>query len=618
MIAEELKLVITAEVDRAVHDLKTFNRTSDESKDVLKGLGKSVLAFAVGMAGAAISIQTVIKFMSDGVKEYYTMERAQARLNAALRATAGSAGMMADELDNMSTALSRLTGMDDEAITESQALMLTFNKIGREVFPRAIEAAADLSVMLGTDMRSASMQLGKALQEPVEGMQALRRAGIQFNDSQEKLIKGLVESGNLLKAQEYILSVLEKKLGGTAKAMGETAAGAADKLKLAFDHLKEAQGAMLIKDTQGVVPWLTAVINGAVDARRAINDAAKALDALRKGQALSNIDSSIEGLMKERRTLESQMGAMRAQLSRTGATTSPVLEQFAAQVAEINKALEVLIKRQERVGVTTETPEGVTPLQSLPYREAAAAAATAVAIEAETAARKAYVESLIETTAQSDVSYGTDIDNLQMIYELLSGLKPVIADTFESGTLAVSDYASELELAKLKCKGVIDATGGVNKVIEKQAEILLDLSGSVRDVFSAIGESLVTGAEGWQSFGLTIRNTIASILDSLGQQMLAVGLAKLALPLLGPGASFAAAAAAFVAAGMIRAMPMAEGGVVTGPTHALIGEKGPEAVIPLDKMRGLGTTIIVQGNVMKEREMYRQADRWRQGAYAGY
>jgi hypothetical protein len=42
---------------------------------------------------------------------------------------------------------------------------------------------------------------------------------------------------------------------------------------------------------------------------------------------------------------------------------------------------------------------------------------------------------------------------------------------------------------------------------------------------------------------------------------------------------------------------MAAGGIVTGPTLALIGEAGPEAVIPLDRMGGMGTnvTINVQG-----------------------
>jgi hypothetical protein len=33
---------------------------------------------------------------------------------------------------------------------------------------------------------------------------------------------------------------------------------------------------------------------------------------------------------------------------------------------------------------------------------------------------------------------------------------------------------------------------------------------------------------------------------------------------------------------------MANGGIVTGPTLALIGEAGPEAVIPLDRAGGMG------------------------------
>jgi hypothetical protein len=38
---------------------------------------------------------------------------------------------------------------------------------------------------------------------------------------------------------------------------------------------------------------------------------------------------------------------------------------------------------------------------------------------------------------------------------------------------------------------------------------------------------------------------------------------------------------------------LAEGGIVTGPTLAMIGEKGPEAVVPLDRYRGGGGDIYV-------------------------
>jgi hypothetical protein len=51
--------------------------------------------------------------------------------------------------------------------------------------------------------------------------------------------------------------------------------------------------------------------------------------------------------------------------------------------------------------------------------------------------------------------------------------------------------------------------------------------------------------------------------------------------------------------------PMADGGIVTQPTAALIGEAGSEAVIPLDRMGGFGTTVNVNvaGSVISEGEL---------------
>lgn len=58
------------------------------------------------------------------------------------------------------------------------------------------------------------------------------------------------------------------------------------------------------------------------------------------------------------------------------------------------------------------------------------------------------------------------------------------------------------------------------------------------------------------------------------------------------------AAVALVAAaiGTIAAFAFAEGGIVTKPTLGLVGEAGPEAIIPLDKLGNMGgkTTIVVE------------------------
>ena len=67
---------------------------------------------------------------------------------------------------------------------------------------------------------------------------------------------------------------------------------------------------------------------------------------------------------------------------------------------------------------------------------------------------------------------------------------------------------------------------------------------------------------------------------------------------------------------------LAKGGIVTKPTLALIGEAGPEAVVPLSKGRGMGgITINVSGAldseaVARQIETILKRSRLRAGAYS--
>jgi hypothetical protein len=50
---------------------------------------------------------------------------------------------------------------------------------------------------------------------------------------------------------------------------------------------------------------------------------------------------------------------------------------------------------------------------------------------------------------------------------------------------------------------------------------------------------------------------------------------------------------------------MAAGGIVTRPTLAMIGEAGPEAVVPLGRGGGGDVNIIVQGSVWQTEDLAR-------------
>src|SRR5690606_1384948 len=108
----------------------------------------------------------------------------------------------------------------------------------------------EMSAVFGTDLSAASLQLGKALNDPVRRISALTRVGVTFTEQQKEQIEALVESGDVLGAQQVILAELENQIGGTAVASADSAA----KIAVALDALKEALGGPLIAAIDQITP----------------------------------------------------------------------------------------------------------------------------------------------------------------------------------------------------------------------------------------------------------------------------------------------------------------------------------------------------------------------------
>jgi hypothetical protein len=135
--------------------------------------------------------------------------------------------------------MQRTTTFSDDLVKQGEAILLTFNKVRGEGFERTIKVAADLSTRLGGDLNGAIRQVGRALQDPIQGLTLLRRAGIQFSEEQQATVKSLLATNQAAKAQELILSELEKRFGGSAAAARNTLGGALTGLKNAFGDLFE-------------------------------------------------------------------------------------------------------------------------------------------------------------------------------------------------------------------------------------------------------------------------------------------------------------------------------------------------------------------------------------------
>lgn len=191
-------------------------------------------------------IKAVTGFLSDSVFEAAASQEAIAQLDAVLESTNGIAGVTREQALSLANAFQNVTKYSDESVLSAQSMLLTFTSIGKDVFPQALETVLDMSTALGQDLKSSAIQLGKALNDPITGVTALRRVGVQFNDEQEETIKKLVEEGNLLEAQKMILQELSIEFGGSAKAAGDTFAGKLEILKNKLSDVKETIGNALL------------------------------------------------------------------------------------------------------------------------------------------------------------------------------------------------------------------------------------------------------------------------------------------------------------------------------------------------------------------------------------
>ena len=192
---------------------------SDVAKQ-LDGIGRSVQS--AGRVLTRSLTAPLAALGAIGVRNFTIQQKAIAAVEAGLISTGNAAGKTSQELQDLASELQRASLFGDEEILSGvTSQLLTFGNITGDVFNRAQQASVDLAARLGGDLQSAAIQLGKALNDPTEGLSALSRSGITFSESQKEVVKQLVETNDLASAQALILREIEIQYGGTAAALAE-------------------------------------------------------------------------------------------------------------------------------------------------------------------------------------------------------------------------------------------------------------------------------------------------------------------------------------------------------------------------------------------------------------
>ena len=202
----------------------------------------------LGAIGGAVIAKKTFDFLGGAVDAARESNRIAAQTEQVIKTTGGAANVSSRDVANLAGHISKLAGVDDEAVQSGENLLLTFtnvrNEVGRgnDIFNQATQITTDMSAALGQDMKSSAIQVGKALNDPIKGVTALQRVGVSFTQQQKDQIKTLVESGRTLDAQKLILGELNKEFGGAAQA----GATNADRLNVTLGNLQESVGNALV------------------------------------------------------------------------------------------------------------------------------------------------------------------------------------------------------------------------------------------------------------------------------------------------------------------------------------------------------------------------------------
>lgn len=548
MATRELRVEIVGDSSSLERSLKNSGKATSSF-----GSRMSKLAGPLAIAGGAIAGAAIItKGFIDKAQEAEIVNR---RMATQLDAVGISYDAHAEKIERVIQKHSMLSGIDDEELGES------FTKLVRVT--EDVNKALDLNVIAADLARARNMDLGKAAElvgkvYAGKGIQALSRYGIVLDKNA---------------TSTEALAAIQQKFAGQAEA---TATGQ-EKLGIALENIQEKLGAKLLPTFERFVSWIV--------------------------ENMPLIEAKVSEIAA---TIEETVGPAVESLGQAFEMARPIVE----------KLLPVLVALVDFMMTTMFTPFNliIKLLQGDWMGAWDAAKAPVIALK----------NLIVEVVGAIGPAI---LGKLEAIYNSAKTLGGKILSGVKDGVLGLVEWVvgklgEVVQVPINKAQAMFNAAatfGGkvLSGIKEGVGEVVTWMGGKIGDVIGAVSGKITEMTNAGLEMGRALFNAILRPLRQLGSSLggvlkgalnmlistwnnikITVPAFKISLPFIGdigwdafdvnfPDIPF-----------------LAKGGIVTSPTLAMIGERGPEAVIPLSGGMGGGVLapIIIQvdGRVLAE------------------
>lgn len=538
-----------------ISDLQRKTDQVDQTGSKFKSWGK--------MVGGAIGGAFAVKEVSDFIGAAEEANAVSAGLAQSLGNAGDATGEWARHAEDLASSLQNTTGIDDEVIKGAQTILGTFHGLSDATgqssgaFDRATKAALDMSKTGFGDANSAATMLGKALEDPEKGLTALGRVGITFTAAQKEQIKALVATGDKAGAMGAILGNVEGQVGG----MAEKTVTSGDKMKVAWGETQEALGNALLPALEAVAPVLENI-----------------------AKFVQQNASAIIPLVAVIGTWVAIQWILNAAMAAFGITSGIAVGWIALIVIGIAALVAGIIYAYNNFSIFRAVVDAVI-----------------------TAAVAAF--DWLWSTVQ--IVFGWIVDHWQLLLIVLTGpIGAAVAliitywDTFRNAIMAVFDVVATIVSTWVgRISALIsNLVQWISIVVSALAAILSGPFNIARDIISTaidVIKSIVSGISGAISTAMAglenilaapfraAWNIIQGIIDKITG---AIDKVKGAISGIGDKLGSIGGAIGGV-------IGLQHGGIVTRPTLAMIGEHGPEAVVPLGRGGGGSGPFTIQVNV---------------------
>lgn len=245
-------------------NLKEFSTQINNAQRDMKKFGRQLKRTGAQLTVGLTAPITALGYAS--VAAFDVQAKALADVEAALISTGGVANRTFEQLQRDASALQETTIFgDEEILTGVTAKLLTFTNIANTEFDRTQQLALDLATRMDGDLKGATIQLGKALNDPIKQLSSLSRIGITFNEEQLKTIQTLARTGKMAQAQAMILDELEVKFGGAAAAAAKAGTGPFKQLSNQIGDLTEDFGKII---SEALIPIVNRIKNVVTNLQR--------------------------------------------------------------------------------------------------------------------------------------------------------------------------------------------------------------------------------------------------------------------------------------------------------------------------------------------------------------